>query len=68
METKFRGEVEVKGFERGDGPYCFEWAVVMRHNLGSMGKARKLKIFEAMRCKARRLLVRVMTNTDGVGL
>ncbi|KAL5779822.1 hypothetical protein ACOSQ2_010559 [Xanthoceras sorbifolium] len=54
METNF-GEVEIEGFERGgDGTYCFERAAVMRHNQGSMGKARELQIFDLLRCKARR--------------
>ncbi|KAK0577697.1 hypothetical protein LWI29_037185 [Acer saccharum] len=64
METNFGGEVEVEGFER-DGPYCFERAVVMRHNLGSLGKARKLEIFDSLRCKARRFC---SLNPAGKGL
>lgn len=52
MQAGF-GEVEVENFERGDGPYCFEKAVVMRHNEGRMGKARKLQVFDLLRCKAR---------------
>lgn len=47
------GEVKIEGFEAGDEPYCFEKAVVMRHNEGSLGKARKLEVFDLLRCKAR---------------
>ena len=48
------GEVLVEGFEKGDdGPYCFEKAIVMRHNLGNMGKEKKLEVFDLLRCKAR---------------
>lgn len=53
MQANF-GEVEIVGFEAGaNGPYCFEKAAVMRHNEGSMGKARKLQVFDLLRCKAR---------------
>lgn len=52
MESYF-GQVEIEGFRRGDGPYCFERAVVMRHNQGSIGKARKLKEFDLLRSRAR---------------
>lgn len=47
------GEFKFEGFDKGDGPYCFEKAVVMRHDLGSMGLDNKLKVFDMMRCKAR---------------
>ncbi|KAL5558553.1 hypothetical protein UlMin_034764 [Ulmus minor] len=47
------GEVPVEAFEKGEGPYCFEKAVVMRHNVGRMGKERKLQVFDLLRCKAR---------------
>ncbi|PON70525.1 Transmembrane protein [Trema orientale] len=49
------GEVFIERFsgEGGDGPYCFEEAVVMRHNVGKMGKERKLHVFDMLRCKAR---------------
>lgn len=53
MEATF-GEVNVEKFESADEPYCFEKAVVMRHNQGSMGKERKLQVFDLLRCKARR--------------
>lgn len=52
-QTSF-GEVEVERFKEGDdGPYCFERAVVMRHDMGEMGRENKLKAFELLRCKAR---------------
>ncbi|KAL7245572.1 hypothetical protein ACSBR2_000828 [Camellia fascicularis] len=47
------GGVVVDRFEGGDGPYCFEKAVVMRHDLGKMGEERKMEVFELLRCKAR---------------
>lgn len=48
------GEVPVETLTKGgDGPYCFEKAVVMRHNAGCMGKERKLQVFDLLRCKAR---------------
>ncbi|KAB5568737.1 hypothetical protein DKX38_002530 [Salix brachista] len=53
MQAHF-GEVKIEGFEGEDGPYCFEKAVVMRHNEGSMGKERKLQVFDLLRCNARR--------------
>ncbi|KAJ8762555.1 hypothetical protein K2173_007994 [Erythroxylum novogranatense] len=53
MEANF-GQVKVESFEGGDGPYCFEKAVVMRHNEGKMGKQKKLQVSDLLRCKARR--------------
>ncbi|KAL2504661.1 hypothetical protein Adt_20282 [Abeliophyllum distichum] len=73
MEANF-GEIKVEGFDKGDGPYCFEKAVVMRHVLGSMGMENKFRAFDLLRCKARRFCginsgvkgieVKVMTYTD----
>ncbi|XP_039159959.1 uncharacterized protein LOC108955504 [Eucalyptus grandis] len=37
----------------GDGPYCFERAVVMRHNIENMGKKKRVQVSEQLRCKAR---------------
>lgn len=53
MEASF-GEVKIEGLEEGDRPYCFEKAVVMRHNEGSMGKEEKLQVSDLLRCKTRR--------------
>ncbi|XP_002514001.2 uncharacterized protein LOC8268375 [Ricinus communis] len=53
MGTNF-GEVKVERLEEGAQPYCFEKAVVMRHNEGGMGKEKKLQVFDLLRCKARR--------------
>ncbi|KAG0449717.1 hypothetical protein HPP92_027149 [Vanilla planifolia] len=39
--------------EAGDGPYCFEKAVVFRHNEGEMKGKRKAMVYEMMRCKSR---------------
>uniref|UniRef100_M0ZPX1 Uncharacterized protein n=1 Tax=Solanum tuberosum TaxID=4113 RepID=M0ZPX1_SOLTU len=53
LQTNF-GEVKVEGFDRGDNvPYCFEKAVVMRHEMSQMGQENKLKTFNLLRCKAR---------------
>lgn len=49
MQANF-GEVAVEEFKKGDGPYCFEKAVVMRHNVGAMGKEKKLQVFDLLRC------------------
>ncbi|MCD7457002.1 hypothetical protein HAX54_033817 [Datura stramonium] len=52
MQANF-GEVKVEGFDRGDVPYCFEKAIVMRHEMSQMGQENKLKVFDLLRCKAR---------------
>lgn len=51
MQANF-GKVKVEGFDR-DVPYCFEKAVVMRHETSQMGQENKLKVFNLLRCKAR---------------
>lgn len=33
--------------------YCFEEAVVIRHDLGRMGREKKIMVCEFLRCKAR---------------
>ncbi|KAH0729830.1 hypothetical protein KY285_000837 [Solanum tuberosum] len=43
MQASF-GEVKVEGFDRGDVPYCFEKAIVMRHDLGQITRENKLKV------------------------
>lgn len=47
------GKVLVEELDKGEGPYCFEKAVVMRHNVGKMGKEKKLQVSDLLRCKAR---------------
>ncbi|XP_060200743.1 uncharacterized protein LOC132629013 [Lycium barbarum] len=42
MQANF-GEVKVEGFDKGGVPYCFEKAIVMRHDLGQMKQENKLK-------------------------
>jgi hypothetical protein len=42
MQANF-GEVAVEEFKKGDGPYCFEKAVVMRHNVGAWGRRRSYR-------------------------
>ncbi|XP_020586747.1 uncharacterized protein LOC110028993 [Phalaenopsis equestris] len=39
--------------EKGEGLFCFERALVFRHNEGSMGMKRKNMVYDMMRCKAR---------------
>ncbi|KAJ4833929.1 hypothetical protein Tsubulata_038714 [Turnera subulata] len=53
MRANF-GDFRIETFEDGDGPYCFEKAVVIRHNEGSMGKEKKLQVSDQLRCQARR--------------
>ncbi|OVA15261.1 Glycosyltransferase AER61 [Macleaya cordata] len=53
MEATFGGEVKVEGFEGGSGPFCFEKALVMRHNFGRMGKGKRVEVYDLLRCKAR---------------
>ncbi|KAF9602991.1 hypothetical protein IFM89_033289 [Coptis chinensis] len=52
MKATF-GELKVEGFGKSKGSSCFEKAVVMRHNIGKMGKERRLEVFDMLRCKAR---------------
>ncbi|KAH7850098.1 hypothetical protein Vadar_027908 [Vaccinium darrowii] len=51
-KAKF-GDVAVEIFAKGDEPYCFEKAVVMRNDLVGMGDRKKLRVFDLLRCKAR---------------
>ncbi|KAE9457377.1 hypothetical protein C3L33_10721, partial [Rhododendron williamsianum] len=51
-KAKF-GDVGIEVFGKGDGPYCFEKAVVMRHELEGMRDEKKLRVINLMRCKAR---------------
>ncbi|KAL3514241.1 hypothetical protein ACH5RR_026958 [Cinchona calisaya] len=53
MQASF-GDVKVEAFNKGDGPYCFEKALVMRHDTGEMGVENKLKVFDLLRCKGRK--------------
>ncbi|CAM8923727.1 unnamed protein product [Rhodiola kirilowii] len=55
MEAVF-GKVKVETFGNGtyEGVYCFEKALVMRHNFGKLGIEGKHRVFEQLRCKARR--------------
>ncbi|XAR62111.1 Protein O-GlcNAc transferase [Bertholletia excelsa] len=52
MEANF-GKIEVEKFVGGDGPYCFEKALVMRHDMGRMGRENKRVVFDLLRCRAR---------------
>ncbi|KAF7843006.1 putative glycosyltransferase 61 [Senna tora] len=54
MEATFDGPVNVEGLGgAGDGPVCFEEAVVMRHNEGGMWREKRMEVYDLMRCKAR---------------
>ncbi|KAK6945788.1 Glycosyltransferase 61, partial [Dillenia turbinata] len=56
MEVTFGNDFTIeifKGFDK-DGPFCFEKAVVMRHNEGGMSRQRRMdQAYDLMRCKAR---------------
>ncbi|RWR89970.1 Glycosyltransferase AER61 [Cinnamomum micranthum f. kanehirae] len=52
MWATFGERVHVDGLDRV-GPTCFERALVFRHNLGAMGREKRLEVFDVLRCKAR---------------
>ncbi|WOL19971.1 hypothetical protein Cni_G28773 [Canna indica] len=48
------GKVRIEDLrEYGEGPTCFEQAVVFRHNEGAMKKMRRREVYSMIRCKAR---------------
>ncbi|GAB4844935.1 hypothetical protein Ancab_038330 [Ancistrocladus abbreviatus] len=48
------GEIPIETFEKGaDVPHCFDKALVMRHDVGKMGRKKSYEVFEQIRCKAR---------------
>lgn len=54
MEAAFGPSMEIEQFRKSDeGPSCFEQAVVFRHNQGAMGRERKEKLYDLLRCNAR---------------
>ncbi|KAJ0984674.1 hypothetical protein J5N97_003030 [Dioscorea zingiberensis] len=53
MEVTLGRKVDILKIFDGDGPMCFEKALVFRHNDGGMAKARKEITYDMMRCKAR---------------
>ncbi|KAM1225367.1 hypothetical protein ACFX13_044843 [Malus domestica] len=57
-------QVPVEEFEKDERPYCFEKAMVMRHNVGKMGKQKKLQVSDLLRCKVRQFCG---INTNGRG-
>ncbi|KAL5982344.1 hypothetical protein ACLOJK_016415 [Asimina triloba] len=67
MAATFGEEMRVEGLE-GGGPACLEKAVVFRHNLGRMGKARRLEAYETMRCKARAYCNVSRSTADSTGV
>lgn len=44
---------DVLGESHDDHAFCFEKAVVMRHNEGGMSRERRLEVYDLLRCKAR---------------
>ncbi|CAN6584128.1 unnamed protein product [Malus baccata var. baccata] len=44
---------ERNGAVDSERPYCFEKAVVIGHNVGKMGKQKKLQVSDLLRCKVR---------------
>ncbi|KAL9273042.1 hypothetical protein AKJ16_DCAP17102 [Drosera capensis] len=53
MQGSF-GDIPIENFrESGDKPYCFEKALVMRHDLGRMALKKKHKVYKQIRCNAR---------------
>ncbi|GMH22438.1 hypothetical protein Nepgr_024281 [Nepenthes gracilis] len=48
------GELPIESFEYGGKvPYCFQKALVMRHDLGKMVMEKRFETFQQIRCKAR---------------
>ncbi|GAB2290715.1 hypothetical protein Dimus_024989 [Dionaea muscipula] len=48
------GEIPIESFQEGsDMPYCFEKALVMRHDFGHMGLTKRNQVYQHIRCKAR---------------
>ncbi|KAL9255250.1 hypothetical protein AKJ16_DCAP02486 [Drosera capensis] len=50
------GQVPIRRFGKRNGvqvPYCFEQALVMRHDVGKMSRERRWDVFQEIRCKAR---------------
>ncbi|KAM7479013.1 hypothetical protein LguiA_027226 [Lonicera macranthoides] len=68
MEATFDGPIEIERWDlNGEGGYCFEEAVVMRHNEGGMSRERRMEVYDLMRCKAR-VHCKVRTNEErGLG-
>ncbi|KAH9330943.1 hypothetical protein KI387_003051, partial [Taxus chinensis] len=54
MHASLGRHVEVDSLEHGDGPVCFEKAVVTRQGLGPMSLDKRILLFDLIRCKARK--------------
>lgn len=52
MHASMGRRVEADSLEYGDGPVCFEKAVVIRDGLGHMSIDKKIMMFDIIRCKA----------------
>ncbi|KAL9268312.1 hypothetical protein AKJ16_DCAP14141 [Drosera capensis] len=55
MVANFR-QVPIRRFWKRNAvqvPYCFEQALVMRHDVGKMSRERRCDVFQEIRCKAR---------------
>lgn len=62
LEATFSSQFDIVNFdgvarqgddEDHDSPFCFEEAVVMRHNEGGMSRDKRMETYDLMRCKAR---------------
>lgn len=55
MHASFGRGVKVDSLEYGDGPVCFEKAVVYRDGLGPISDDKRIMLFDMIRCKAWKL-------------
>lgn len=55
MHASLGRSVEADSLEYGDGPVCFEKAVVYRGGLGHMSVDKKIMLFDMIRCKTWKL-------------
>ncbi|GLJ17805.1 hypothetical protein SUGI_0311330 [Cryptomeria japonica] len=54
MHASLGRHVEVDSLEYGDGPVCFEKAVVMRRGIGRLSLDKRILLFDLIRCKVRK--------------
>lgn len=55
MHASLGRSVEVDSLEYGDGPVCFEKAIVYRDGLGPISSEKRTMLFDMIRCKAWKL-------------
>ncbi|CAH1426162.1 unnamed protein product [Lactuca virosa] len=72
MEATFGGAMNIEKFDDGgheQSTFCYEEAVVMRHNEGGMSRERRMEVYDLIRCKARMMCGAEVDRTDGdIGL